>query len=83
MAGEPSDLGSHQEGGITSGIVQGRGPTARPSPQGPWEVSGGCHKVQGGSDLGEKDFCGVRWEQKPDLLWVEKSVGGEEVQKAT
>lgn len=35
--------------------------------------------MKSGSDLGEEDFCGRWWEQKPDLLGVGKSVGGEEV----
>lgn len=30
--------------------------------------------VTKGSDLGERDFCGMWWEQKPGLLWVEKSI---------
>lgn len=30
-----------------------------------------------------KIFCGTRWELEPDFLWVEKPVGGEEVEVAT
>lgn len=62
--------------------MQGRGPTrlsTRDPDKGPVDVT----KHGGGSELGEKDFCGVWWEEKPDLLCVEKSVGDEEVEKAS
>lgn len=31
----------------------------------------------------ERDFCGMLWEPKPDLLWVDESGEGEEVETAT
>lgn len=43
-------------------------------------MSSRCHKKGAGSKLGEKDFCGGEWKQKPGLLWVGKSVGGEELE---
>lgn len=46
----------------------------------PETLSNRCHKKGAGSKLGEKDFCGGEWKQKPGLLWVGKSVGGEELE---
>lgn len=64
------------------GLCREDGP-ARLSPSDPDKCPVDVTKRGGGSELGKKDFCGVWWEEKPDLLWVEKSVGGEEVEKAS
>lgn len=68
-----------QEGITRKAESQGTEPS-QAKPQGPWEVSSRCHKKSVRSDLGERDFCGMWREQKPDLLWVEKSIGSEEVE---
>ena len=82
VAGDPSDLGvTRRVDSPPQGLCREKGP-ASPSPSDPDKGPVDVTKCGGGNELGEKHFCGVWWEEKPDLLCVEKSVGGEEVEKA-
>lgn len=75
MAGDSSDLG-------VAGKVVCAGKRAQPGTL--KSVQRMSHKKGGlAVTLERKIFCGTRWELEPDFLWVEKPVGGEEVEVAT